>query len=269
MSPPFGHGTRLRPAAVAGSFYPSDAGRLVTMIDEDVTAAPHGGAVPKAIIAPHAGYIYSGPIAGSAYARLAPARGRVSRVVLLGPAHRVPVDVMAVPSADAFETPIGTASVDAEARAQALTVPGVVVDDRAHAPEHSLEVHLPFLLRVLGPDIKVLPVLVGHASPERVAELLDLFWEDDATIVVVSSDLSHYHDYDTAVTRDRATARAVIDKHLEAIGPYDACGAYPVRGLLEIARRRGLDVELLDLRNSGDTAGDRARVVGYGAFALR
>jgi AmmeMemoRadiSam system protein B len=269
VSRSFGHGTRLRPAAVAGAFYPSDAGRLVTMIDDDLTAAPHGGPVPKAIIAPHAGYIYSGPIAGSAYARLAPARGRVSRVILLGPAHRVPVDVMAVPSVDAFDTPIGPARIDTIARDQVLQLAGVAVDDRAHGPEHSLEVHLPFLLRVLGPDISVLPVLVGHATTDQVAELLELFWDDEATLIVVSSDLSHYHDYDTAVTRDRATARAVIEKHLEAIGPYDACGAYPVRGLLEVARRRDLDVELLDLRNSGDTAGDRSRVVGYGAFALR
>jgi AmmeMemoRadiSam system protein B len=257
-----------RPPAVAGLFYPEAADELRAVVDRDLRSAHATGPVPKALIAPHAGYVYSGPIAASAYARLEPARGTVERVVLLGPAHRVPVDNMAVPSVDAFDTPLGPVLVDAAARARALELPGVVVDDRAHAPEHSLEVHLPFLVQVLGPDIAVLPVVVGHATPEAVADLLDALWGGPETVVVVSTDLSHYHDYATAVARDRTTATAIVERRTDAIGPYDACGAYPVRGLLELARRKGLDVELLDLRNSGDTSGDRDRVVGYGAFAL-
>ncbi len=260
---------RIRPPAVAGTFYPRDPQRLCAEIDHDLAAAPRGGPAPKAVIAPHAGYVYSGPVAGSAYARLEMRRGQVERVILLGPAHRVPVAGMALPSVDAFATPLGPVAVDDEARRRALELPGVIIDDGAHADEHSLEVHLPFLLRVLGPDIAVLPVVVGHASPDEVADLLDALWGGPETAVVVSSDLSHYQDYATAVARDRATAEAILDKRVEAIGPYEACGAAPVRGLLEVARRRGLEVELVDLRNSGDTAGDRSRVVGYGAFALR
>jgi AmmeMemoRadiSam system protein B len=259
----------VRPTAVAGTFYPRDAAELETVVDHDLADAPHGGPVPKAVIAPHAGYVYSGPIAGSAYARLEPGRGAIERVILLGPAHRVPVDGMAVPSVDAFATPFGPVAVDDDARARALELPGVHVDDRAHAPEHSLEVHLPFLVRTLGPGIRVLPVVVGHATADEVAALLDALWGGPETVIVVSSDLSHYHDYGTATARDRATATAIVERRWDEIGPYDACGAYPVRGLLEIARRKDLTVELLDLRNSGDTAGDRSRVVGYGAFAVR
>jgi MEMO1 family protein len=266
-------GTRTRPPAVAGTFYPTDPSELMRIVDHDLIAAADtatsGGPVPKAVIAPHAGYVYSGPIAGSAYARLAAARGNVRRVVLLGPAHRVPVDGMAVPSVDAFDTPLGPVAVDHEARERALELDGVHVDDRPHEPEHSLEVHLPFLVRALGPDVLVLPVVVGHASAEAVAGLLEALWGGPETVIVVSSDLSHYHDYETARERDRRTADAIVERRWDDIGPYDACGAYPVRGLLEVARRKDLHVELLDLRNSGDTAGDRTRVVGYGAFALR
>jgi AmmeMemoRadiSam system protein B len=259
----------IRPAAVAGTFYPASPSELATVVDRELAAAPHGGPVPKALIAPHAGYVYSGPVAASAYARLEQGRGTIERVVLLGPAHRVPVDGMAVPSVDAFDTPLGPVTIDAEARALACTLPWVHVDDRAHAPEHSLEVHLPFLLRVLGPDITILPVVVGQAAAGHVAQLLELLWGGPETLVVVSSDLSHYHDYATARARDRETADAILEGRWVDIGPYDACGAYPIRGLLEAAGHHALDVVLLDLRNSGDTAGDHARVVGYGAFALR
>jgi AmmeMemoRadiSam system protein B len=259
----------VRPEAVAGTFYPERAADLRAVVDRDLSLAHAAGPVPKAIIAPHAGYRYSGEIAASAYARLAPARGTVERVVLLGPAHRVPVDGMAVPSVDAFATPLGPVAVDAAAREAVVGLAGVQVDDRPHAPEHSLEVHLPFLVQVLGPEIRVLPVVVGHAAPEQVAALLEHLWGGPETAIVVSSDLSHYHDHATATARDRETADAIVAARWEAIGPYDACGAAPMRGLLEVARRRHLAIELLDLRNSGDTAGDHRRVVGYGAFALR
>lgn len=260
----------VRPTAVAGSFYPADPSDLAGMVDWALAAAApaRGRAAPKALIAPHAGYIYSGPIAGSAYALVAPLRGVVERVVLLGPAHRVPVDGMAVPTSAAFATPLGPITVDEELRRIALTMPGVHADDRPHAPEHSLEVHLPFLLRVLGPDISVLPVVVGQALTQEVADLLEALWGGPETLVVVSSDLSHYHDHATATTLDRHTAEAILQRRGHDITGHDACGAHPVKGLLEVAERRGLRIDLLDLRTSGDTAGDRSRVVGYGAFAF-
>ena len=263
--------TAVRHAAVAGTFYPADPGRLRAAVEALVSRRPAEPAVarprPKAVVAPHAGYVYSGPIAGSAYARVAPLRGIVTRVVLLGPAHRVPLRGLAVPSVDALETPLGRLPVDEEARRAVLDLPQVTVDDGAHAEEHSLEVHLPFVQVVLG-DVAVLPLVVGLASADDVAGVLDALWGGDETLVVVSTDLSHYLDHDTATRVDRDTAAAVVARRVTAIGPDVACGAYPLRGLLVAAGRRGLEVELLDLRNSGDTAGPRDRVVGYGAFAL-
>jgi len=260
---------RVRPTAVAGTFYPADAGQLQAVVDDALRAAPHGGPVPKAIIAPHAGYRFSGAVAASAYARLTPARDTVERVVLLGPAHRVPVAGIAVPSVNSLACPLGLVSVDTEARRRVCEFDTVVVDDRAHAGEHSLEVHLPFLVQALGPDIRVLPLVVGHANPAEVAEVLDVLWGGPETVVVVSSDLSHFEDYRSAADHDRRTANAILGRHGDRIGPRDACGVVPVQGLLILAERHGLDVELLDLRSSGDTAGDPDRVVGYGAFALR
>jgi len=258
---------RVRPPAVAGAFYPDDPAELAAAVDRALPAAPEGEPAPKALIVPHAGYIYSGPIAGTAYARLVPLRDVIRRVVLLGPAHRVAVEGLAVSGAGAFATPLGTVEVDGEARRLVLTLPQVRVDDDAHAREHSLEVHLPFLQRVLA-RFRILPLVAGHAAPAAVSDVLDLVWGGPETLIVVSSDLSHYHDYETATARDRRTAQAIVAGALEKIGPEDACGAYPVKGLLEAARRHRLTVRLLDLRNSGDTAGPRDEVVGYGAFAL-
>jgi AmmeMemoRadiSam system protein B len=259
----------VRPTAVAGTFYPADPRELGVVVDRAlaaVTPAP-GRPSPKALVVPHAGYVYSGPIAASGYAQVLARRGTIQRVVLLGPAHRVPVDGMAVPTTTAFATPLGPVAVDDDLRRIALALPGVHRDDRPHAPEHSLEVQLPFLVRTLGPDITVLPVVVGQAPAHQVADLLEAVWGGPETLVVISSDLSHYHDHTTATELDRRTAEAIVARRGEAIGSRDACGAHPLRGLLEVAERRGLDIELLDLRNSGDTAGDRSRVVGYGAFA--
>jgi MEMO1 family protein len=262
-------GTVRRPA-VAGTFYPDDPTVLAGVVDQNLAdaAAPTGPA-PKALIAPHAGYIYSGPVAGTAYRRLETRAGLVTRVVLLGPAHRVPLEHMAVPTVDAFETPLGLVPIDADARRRALELPTVRADDLPHEAEHSLEVHLPFLQRTLGVDgWSLLPVVVGGATPDEVAELLDEVWGGDETLVVASTDLSHYHDYETARTRDRVTAEAITSRSTDALGPYDACGVRPVQGLVEAVRRRDLTVELVDLRNSGDTAGPRDRVVGYGAFVV-
>lgn len=260
--------TAIRPAAVAGSFYPGDASALAAEVTSHVAAAREGAtaSAPKAIIAPHAGYIYSGPIAGSVYARVAPLAGRIRRVVLAGPAHRVPVRGVAVPAAREFETPLGAIAVDSDAIARARELPFVEVSDRAHALEHSLEVHLPFLQAVLG-EFRLVPLVVGDATPDEMAELLGLLWGGEETLVVVSSDLSHYLPYESARRRDGGTARAILDLDATLV-PEDACGAAPINGLLVVARRRGLTPELVDLRNSGDTAGSRDRVVGYGAFAF-
>ncbi len=259
--------TRIRKAAVAGLFYPDDADELTaTVADALDVSVPPDETPPKALIAPHAGYVYSGPTAGVAYARLRGLRDRIAHVVLIGPAHRAWVDGIAVSGADAFATPLGPVEVDDGLRRRVLEVPGVVVDDRAHAAEHSLEVQLPFLLATLG-RFTVLPLAVGDASPHDVAVTLERVWGGPETLIVVSSDLSHYHDYATARARDARTAAAIVARDVAAIGDDDACGARPIRGLLLAAGRRGLEVRLLDLRSSGDTAGDRDRVVGYGAFA--
>jgi len=256
-----------RTAAVAGLFYPGDPQALAAEVQAYLSEArPVAAAVPKAIIAPHAGYVYSGPIAASVYARLAPLRGRVKRVVLAGPAHRVYVQGAAIPSVASFATPLGPVPLDREALERLRALPFVEVSDRAHAQEHCLEVHLPFLKAVLG-DFALVPIVVGDATTEEAATLLETLWGGDETLIVVSSDLSHYLPYDTARRVDDATAEAIV--HLEArLVPDEACGAIPINGLLRAARKRGLVPERLDVRNSGDTAGPRDRVVGYGAFAF-
>jgi AmmeMemoRadiSam system protein B len=252
-------------------FYPADPVELAAVVDDDLAAASRSeaniAAPPKAVIAPHAGYVYSGPVAASAYARLRRLAGTVTRVVLLGPAHQVPVRALGVSSAEAWSTPLGIVPVDTTAVAALTAVDGVEVADRAHAPEHSLEVHLPFLQRVLGDGWSLVPLIVGGASPTTVADALDTVWGGPETLVVVSSDLSHYHPYDRAAELDRATAAAIVAGR--AVRPDQACGAHPVDGLLVAAERHDLDIELVDLRSSGDTAGDRDRVVGYGSFVLR
>lgn len=258
-----------RPPAVAGTFYPADAAALRAQVDSflaDAAGVAVGGqGWPKVLIAPHAGYVYSGPVAATAYTRLLPARGAVSRVVLLGPAHFVPLRGIAATGYDSWHTPLGDIPVEAASRDRALALDGVFVDNQAHAREHSLEVHLPFLQAVLG-EFALVPFAVGHTRPEQVAGLLTEMWGGEETVVVVSSDLSHYHDHRTATERDRATASAIEALDPDGVGLEAACGVYPVRGLLVAARARGLRIETIDLRTSGDTAGPRDRVVGYGAF---
>lgn len=257
----------IRPPAVAGLFYPDDPRELKSQIERFLSEAEVEGPVPKAIIAPHAGYIYSGPIAATAYAALLPARGAIDRVVLLGPAHRVPLRGLAISSAESFLTPLGPVPVDVEARDRLLELPQVRVWDAAHAQEHSLEVHLPMLQIVLE-RFKLIPLVVGDASADEVSDAIDAVWDEPKTLVVVSSDLSHYHDYETARRMDEATSLAI--EGLQGCGlEYEhACGRNPIRGLLESAHRRGLRAHTVDLRNSGDTAGPRERVVGYGAYVF-
>lgn len=261
--------TLHRPAAVAGAFYPADRAVLSAVIAELLAAAPPGGEPPpKAIIAPHAGYIYSGPTAAAVYARLRAARGVVRRVVLIGPAHRVPFRGLALSGADLLDTPLGPLAVDKDAAHALADLPFVRVLDAAHAQEHSLEVHLPFLKAVLG-DVAVLPLVAGDCTAAQVAEVLDALWGGPETLIVVSSDLSHFLDYDTGRRMDAATAAAIERLDAGPIGFDQACGRLAVAGLLAVARRRGLGVDRVDLRSSGDTAGSRDRVVGYGAWAFR
>lgn len=257
--------TEIRPPAVAGTFYPADPGELRLAVERYLEGAPGTtAAAPKAVIVPHAGYVYSGPVAATAYAAIGPLRDRVSRVVLLGPCHHVAVRGVATSSADAFRTPLGDVPVDRE---PLRDLPLVTVFDATHEHEHSLEVHLPFLQYVLG-QFSVLPLVVGDADPEEVAAVLDALWGGMETLVVVSSDLSHYLDYDSARVRDRATCDAIEDLDADSIDSGDACGRHAIRGLLLTARRRGLAVTTLDLRNSGDTAGPRQQVVGYGSWSF-
>ena len=250
--------------AVAGSFYPGAAAELTDTVAALLDAVQeYGGPAPKALIVPHAGYIYSGPTAAAAYARLQAWSDCYERVILLGPCHRVPVRGLAASGADAFRTPLGDVPVDAEAIA-ALDLPIV---EAAHRYEHSLEVHLPFLQAVLG-SFELIPIVVGDASYEEVADVLERLWGGPETLIVISSDLSHYHPYEIARARDHRTCAAIEHFDPDHIDHEDACGATPVGGLLFAARRHGLSVETIDLRNSGDTAGDKHHVVGYGAWAF-
>lgn len=261
------HSTSIRPAAVAGMFYPASPNELNAQVQDYLShAGATAAAAPKALIVPHAGYIYSGPVAARAYAHLASARNSISRVVLMGPTHRVAITGLALPDAAAFDTPLGRVVIDRQLVHAVETLPQVQQSGAVHAMEHSLEVQLPFLQVTLD-QFTLLPLAVGMASAEEVAEVLDRVWGGPETLIVISSDLSHYHSYADAQRLDLHTANQVVALQLLA-DHEQACGATPVNGLLLCARRRGLKVRLLDLRNSGDTAGDRSRVVGYAAFAM-
>ncbi len=259
-----------RPAAVAGSFYPADRRVLAAQVRDMLATVPVDSAAstlpPKMLLVPHAGYVYSGPVAAYAYARLSSGRGRVRRVVLLGPTHRVAVRGIAVPTVSAFETPLGRVSLDREALESIGHLPQVVSSDLAHADEHALEVQLPFLQQVLG-DFALVPLAVGSVGAEAVASVIERLWGGDETLIVVSSDLSHYLGYRQAQAQDRDTADHILRLDVQ-LSHQQACGATSLAGALLAARAHGLSARLLDLRNSGDTAGDRSRVVGYCAVAF-
>ena len=255
----------VRSAAVAGAFYPEKRERLEGLVSEllehatvDLTESP------KALIAPHAGYIYSGPIAASAFGVLPPT---TRRVVVIGPSHHFNFSGLAVPDCTAFRTPLGDVRIDAAGMSRLATLPYVQSINQAHRHEHSIEVMLPFLQTVLD-DFTLLPVVTGDATDEEMGAVLNLFWEEPETRFIISSDLSHYYTYEEAQQMDRKTARSIEQLRPQAIQPENACGRVPIRGLLWAATRHRLTVRTLDLRNSGDTAGPRDRVVGYGAFAF-
>ena len=260
----------IRPAAVAGAFYPGRPEALrravYGFLEEARRRVAGSVTLPKALIVPHAGYVYSGAVAASAYARILPLARKVSRVVLLGPCHRVAVRGIALPDVDAFETPLGRIDIDREAIESLRDLQTLAPGRAAHAPDHALEVHLPFLQQALG-EFRLVPLLVGDATPAEVAEILERLWGGDETLIVISSDLSHYLAYDEARRVDRATVDAMLALD-DSLNHRQACGATPVNALLQVARRRRMTPELLDLRNSGDTAGDRARVVGYVSLAF-
>jgi AmmeMemoRadiSam system protein B len=247
-------------------FYPADAVELRREVLSFIEAGKASGVeAPKAIVAPHAGYIYSGPVAGIAYARLAPRASTISRVVLFGPSHSVPFSGLAYSAAETFITPLGPVPVDQTAFEAVRGLPQVRLFEAPFDGEHCLEVQLPFLQTTLE-DFRLVPFLVGDAGAEQTAQVIERLWGADETLIVISSDLSHYLDYDSAKAIDAATSRAIEDLRPESIGHHQACGRNPLNGLLREAKRHGLHARTLDLRNSGDTAGPRNQVVGYGAY---
>lgn len=266
------HPSTHRAPAVAGFFYPDDAQELARTVDAAVARARHRGATgdrpPFALVVPHAGYAYSAAIAAEAYALLPRIRDQIHRVLLLGPAHRVGFRGLAAPSVETFRTPLGDIAIDKQAVAALSRLPQVAIRDDAHAQEHSLEVQLPFLQRALG-TFELIPLVVGAATADDVAEVIAVMTAEPGTLVVVSSDLSHYHSYEHARALDRQTIDAILALDSTAIADEGACGRIPIKGLLTIARANGAKPDLLDLRNSGDTAGDKDRVVGYAALCFR
>ena len=259
---------QIREPAVAGMFYPADENVLKSDVCQYLDQAnPSNNLIPKAIVVPHAGYIYSGPVAASAYKQIIPQKHLINRVVLLGPSHRVGFHGLAVPESDTFNTPLGNIPIDQHSIQQLSDLPQVIVSDQAHRDEHSLEVQLPFLQVILD-DFKLIPLVVGDAERHEVAEVINRLWGDEHTLIVISTDLSHYHAYNEARRLDRDTSNAIENLKPDLIGYEDACGRNGLKGMMTVAEEKNLSIDTLDLRNSGDTAGDKSRVVGYGAYAF-
>ena len=259
----------IRQPAVAGLFYPADPEILINTIEQDLrqTSTPSISSSPKVLIVPHAGYIYSGPIAASAFALLKQSRHLIKRVVIIGPSHRVGFNGVAISSADYFDMPFGRIAIDKVVQEKLLDIVGVHKFDEAHVAEHSLEVQLPFLQYILD-EFSIVPIVAGNASPELVAEVIKALWGGSETLFVISSDLSHYHDYQTAQQLDQSTSQAILDLDVNTIDSQHACGCVGIRGLLTFAQHHPLKANILDLRNSGDTAGSKDKVVGYGAYSF-
>jgi len=267
--------TIIRPPAVAGTFYPNDADILRSEIDGLMDAALHSDAVsgdvsPKAIIVPHAGLMFSGSLAALGFATVRALKDTIKRIVIIGPAHRMAFQGIALARADQFATPLGNMRCDLPALQKALALPHVQMLDDAHTLEHGLEIELPFIQRLFGEDadIGIVPLLVSRCSPRQVHEVIEKLWGGPETLIVISSDLSHFHDYDTAKKMDNRTRAMIENFDAENIDTNDACGALPVAGMLIAARNRGMKIKTLGMRNSGDVTGDKSRVVGYGAWAV-
>ena len=258
----------IRNTAVAGIFYPEQPEDLRASLELLLQNAPAGEGRPKAIIVPHAGYQYSGPVAAAAYASIFRQKPPFSRVVLMGPAHRIPFHGIATSSADYFATPLGNVPVDHESLRNLIKQGLVKCFDPAHEHEHCLEVQLPFLQEITGQEFEIIPLLVGDTDSENVAEVLRALWGDSSTLIVISSDLSHYNDYASAKRLDKNTTQSIETLHGEQLNSSSACGFLPIQGLLKVAKEFGMECKTLDLRNSGDTAGPQDRVVGYGAYCF-
>ena len=256
-----------RQPAVAGTFYPANPQQLQQMINRLLDDVQNQTLAPKAIIAPHAGLIYSGAIAASAYSRLLQAHDTVTQVILVGPSHRVSFNGLAISKAESFSTPLGEIAVDFASVNKISSLPFVDYIEQAHIFEHCLEVQLPFLQTILD-NFTIVPIVVGDASVEQVSSVLKMLWGGMETLIVISSDLSHYHDYKTAQIIDQKTSENIESLQYEALNSESACGKIPVSGLLALAREKSLSIKTIDLRNSGDTAGDKNRVVGYGAYVI-
>jgi MEMO1 family protein len=261
----------VRLPAVAGTFYPGTPEALRSGVQDYLTKAAvtvkPDEPIPKALIVPHAGYIYSAPVAASAYARLVACKDRFTRVVLLGPAHRVPIPGVALPESNLFRTPLGDVPVDREGLEKIRKFPGVSVSESAHALEHSLEVQLPFLQTILD-RFTLIPMVAGEARPQEVAAVLEALWDEPGTLTVISSDLCHYREYAEARKVDEKTAEVITGLRWKELRPERSCGCIPIAALLILAAKHHLQVRLADLRNSGDTAGPRDLVVGYGSFVV-
>lgn len=256
----------IRPAAVAGLFYPASNDELVQLVNNELSQATlKSQHKPIAIIVPHAGYIYSGPIAASVFKYLQNFRSIIKRVLLIGPSHRVNFQGLALSNADFFQTPLGKVRLDKNCQEKLLNIPDIQLLDQAHENEHSLEVQLPFLQQVLN-NFSLIPIVAGHASAELVEQAIDSIWDGEETLIVVSSDLSHYHDYITAQELDNSTSKAIIGLDHTEIASENACGYVGVNGLLLFAKNHHLKASIIDVRNSGDTAGDKKSVVGYGGY---
>ena len=257
----------VRRPAVAGMFYPSDPDELREMVGTFIGNAEQTGPPPKALIAPHAGFVYSGPIAGTAFRQLAPLRGKITRVVMVGPTHHIPFRGIAVCSSKYFSTPLGNVPVDEDATVQISMLPGVVPFDLAHEKEHSLETHLPFLQLALD-KFSIVPLVIGDAEVKEIAAVFEALWGGPETLFAISSDLSHYRNYNAAKKFDAATSRAIENLQPDEIGYDQACGRLPIQALLMCAKKHGLAARTLDQRSSGDTAGPKDQVVGYGAYVF-
>jgi len=260
-----GNALNLRIPAHAGQYYPADAGFLEKVVDEYLTDGGTVSEIPKAVIAPHAGFIHSGRIAGKAFAVWKAQEVRARRVVLIGPSHYYDFPGIALPDSTRFQTPLGEVQVDPAADDLKRKFRYVRVFEAAHYPEHALEVLLPFLQRAV-PGAKIVPLITGRTEMSQVSAVIEEIWGGADTLLVISSDLSHNHPYEIAQKVDRQTARAIVEFDFSRLTADQACAYQAMRGFLKAAIRKEMRCSLLELRNSADASGDMSLVTGFGAF---